>query len=45
MKDVENWTIDQIAQALKEVERVEKNDGAILVIIARKFAKAVTMSR
>lgn len=40
-----DWIQDRIEQALNELEVVEENDGAILVLIAKKFAKAIPMSR
>lgn len=45
MKPVQNWMEDHIDQALNEIDQVEENDGAILVLAAKKFAKAVTLNR
>lgn len=39
------WIQDRIEQALNEIGRVEENDGAILVLIAKKFAKATIVNR
>ena len=45
MKAVHDWIRDQIEQALDEIEQVEENDGRILVLIAIKYAKEITMNR
>lgn len=45
VKDIDKWIPDQIEQALNEVERVEKNDGAVLVVVAKKFANMITVNR
>lgn len=44
-KIIHNWIQDHIEQAMNEIDRVEENDGAILVLVAKKFAKAITMNR
>lgn len=45
MKSVHDWIRDQIEKALDEIEQVEENDGRILVLIAKKYAKEITMNR
>lgn len=45
MKKVHDWIRDKIEQALDEIEQVEENDGRILVVIANKYAKEITMHR
>ena len=45
MEIVDDWFQDQVEQALSDIERVEDNDGAILVSVAKKFAKAMDIHR
>ena len=45
MDEVYSWIQDQVKRALNEIDRVEDNDGAILALVARKYAKAITMNR
>ena len=42
---VENWFQYQIEQALKDTERVEEHDAAILVTIVKKFPKHIAMDK
>ncbi|CAD6571107.1 MAG: hypothetical protein ASARMPRED_004203 [Alectoria sarmentosa] len=42
---VYDWIQDRIEQALNEIGRVEENDGAILVLIAKNFARATVVNR
>ena len=42
---VDDWFQDQMEQALDDIQRVEENDGAILVIVDRKFAKGMDIRR
>lgn len=45
MEIVDDWFRDQVEQALSDIERVEDNDGAVLVSVAKKFAKAMDIHR
>lgn len=45
MKLVYDWIRDQIEKALDEIEQVEENDARILVLVAKEYAKEITMSR
>ena len=45
MKVINDWYQDQIEQALKDIKRVEENDGAVLVMVTKKFAKTMGLHR
>ena len=45
MNIVDDWFQDEVEQALSDIERVEDNDGAVLVRVAKKFAKAIDIHR
>lgn len=45
METVHSWIQDGVGQALNEIKLVEENDGAMLVLVAKKFAPAITMNR
>ena len=44
MKFIDDWVRDQIEQAFNDIHRVEENDGAMLVLVAKKF-KAINTDR
>ena len=43
--DVDKWIEDQLRKALNEIVRVEENDGALLVLVAKTFPHATSMNR
>ena len=43
MTKIQKWIQDQFKQALKEIQLVEDNDGAIAVLVAREFAPGITL--
>lgn len=45
MQDVHNWIQEQVEQALNEIDRVDENDGAVLVLVARRYGQGITMNR
>ena len=45
MQDVEKWIDQQVEQALNDIEQVERNDGAMLVRVAKNFEHAINMYR
>lgn len=45
MQMISDWVRDQIEQALSDVQRVEENDGAILVLVVKEFATALNIHR
>ena len=40
-----DWVRDQIEQALSDIQQVEENDGAILVLVVKDFATALNIQR
>lgn len=45
MEIIDNWFQDQLQQAMSDIERVEENDGAVLVIVAKRFANTTSIHR
>ena len=43
MTKIRKWIQDQFKRALKEIQQVEDNDGAIAVLVARNFAPEITL--
>ena len=43
MTKIRKWIQDQFKRALKEIQLVEYNDGAIAVLVARNFAPEITL--
>ena len=45
MDVIDDWFRDQVEQALSEIDLVHENDGAMLVLVAKKFAKSIDIDR
>lgn len=45
MEIIDKWFQDQVQQAMSDIERVEENDGAVLVIVAKRFANTISIHR
>lgn len=45
MDYVRGWVENQIRQALDEIERVEENDGAVLILVAKEYLNDITTRR
>ena len=43
MTNIRIWIQDQFKQALKEIQLVEDNDGAIAILVAKNFAPEITL--
>ena len=40
---IRKWIQDQFKRALKDIQLVEANDGAIAILVARNFAPEITL--
>ena len=40
---IRKWIQNQFKRALKEIQAVEDNDGAIAILVARNFAPEITL--
>ena len=45
MSVIDDWFREQIEQAFGDIHLVQENDGAILVLVARKFAQTIDIHR
>ena len=45
MNVIDDWFRDQVEQAFSEIDLVQGNDGAMLVLVAKKFAKIIDIDR
>ena len=43
MTEIRKWIQDQFKRALKDIQVVEDNDGAIAVLVAKNFAPEITL--
>ena len=43
--EVNRWIQGHLKRALDEIYQVAENDGAVLVLVARRYGKTVTMNR
>ena len=41
--EIRKWIQDQFKRALKEMQIVEDNDGAIAILVAKNFAPEITL--